>query len=527
VAFFAAASLFADVAIPEEPSLAQSIHSRLDGAASNDVLRPDLSAFYAARAYAPAWQEPERLAALIDALQSLAADGLEPKDYDVAQLVADQSNGAGADGPTDQRAELDLRASQAYLLALRHLHWGRVDPHRIDPNYNFESAPSDATAWLRSIGAFDLPEAGAIARVFSSARAQHPAYTRLTDALQRLRKIDGEGGWPAISDGAKLKPGEFDVRIPLLRRRLQLGGYLENGDAADSTFDPSLEMALRDFQSEQYLDADGKLGTHTRTALNVPIHARIDQVRVNLERARWLLREAEGDFVLVDIAGYKVTYFRSGKPVFSARAQVGMPYRSTPSFRSRISAITFNPTWTVPSTIFYTDLLPKIRTNPAILAANHIRVFDATGEEQAATAVDWSAPRGIVLRQDAGPENSLGRVAIHFANPFGVYMHDTPHKELFAPEQRAFSSGCIRIERPLELAVRLLEDNPGWSREQVDNIVTSGETKVVGLKDPVTVLLMYWSVDTHDGVRIAFKPDVYGKDAAVLRELGRPIERRN
>lgn len=499
-------------------SVAKRIHERLDAATAQSMPDRAVAAFYAQRDYAPAWQEPRRYAALVNAIDGLRGDGLDPADY--ALSAAAQPRDVLDSGSIDQRADLDLRATQAYLLAIGHLRRGKVDPRGIDPQYNFEPTATEEAQWLRSDT--DAIEHIDIDVVFARARPRHPAYARLQDALQRLRGIEAAGGWPAIPDGPTLQPGDIDTRVTLLRRRLQLGGYLANA-VDDPAFGPELEIALREFQAEQYLDVDGRLGPQTRAALNRPVEARIDQVRVNLERARWLLREAQGDFVLVDIAGFKVTYFKAGTPLWSARAQVGLPYRSTPSFKSEIDAVTFNPTWTVPPTILSKDLLPKIRANPGLLARNNLRVLDASGQELAASAVDWSNPRGIVLRQDAGADNSLGRVAIRFPNPYGVYMHDTPHKELFAEERRAFSSGCIRVERPLELVAYLFAGTPGWDREKIDGLVAAGETKTVRLPHPVAVLLLYWSVDTHDGERITFKPDIYGKDAAVLRELNRPL----
>jgi len=184
--------------------------------------------------------------------------------------------------------------------------------------------------------------------------------------------------------------------------------------------------------------------------------------------------------------------------------------------------VTLNPIWTVPPTILSEDLLPKLRRNSGSLAANRIRVFDSDGHERDPSSVDWNHPQGLVLRQDAGAGNSLGRVAIRFPNPYGIYMHDTPHRELFSEGRRAFSSGCIRIERPLELVEHLLANTPGWGRGKIDAAIATGQTRSVVLDHPVPILILYWSVDTHDGKRIAFKPDIYGKDAAVLRELDRP-----
>jgi len=250
--------------------------------------------------------------------------------------------------------------------------------------------------------------------------------------------------------------------VASLRRRLVLGGYLAEEDESDR-FDEPLGTALREFQTEQYLDVDGRAGRQTRAALNLLVGARIDQVRVNLERARWLLPQIQGDVVVVDIAGFK----------------------------SNIEMVALNPTWTVPPTILSEDLLPKLRRNSGSLAANRIRVFDSDGHERDPSSVDWNHPQGLVLRQDAGAGNSLGRVAIRFPNPYGIYMHDTPHRELFSEGRRAFSSGCIRIERPLELVEHLLANTPGWGRGKIDAAIATGQTRSVVLDHPVPILILY------------------------------------
>lgn len=510
--------VFAANARAADDAVAQLLQEWLQHASTGSERGRAIAAFYEQRRYAPVWQDPQRLAALATAIGSTRSDGLEPQTYHYAQLAAAQTEYARGPTTDEARARLDLLATDAYLLATEHLHWGQLDPGAIDPDYNFAPTPSERDAWRRGVLA-DVDHVD-IDDVFARSRPQHPAYARLRGALQKLRDVDAAGGWPTIADGPTLKPGDVDPRVPSLRNRLRLGGYEPSAEQNAELFDAPLEAALRLFQEEQYLDVDGKAGAQTRAVLNLPLRTRIDQVRVNLERARWLLRLAQGDFVLVDVAGFKVTYFEASQPVWSARAQIGMPYRSTPSFRSKIDSVTFNPTWTVPPTILGKDLLPKIRRNPATLAANRIRVLDGAGRELDPAAVDWNSPRGITLRQDAGADNSLGRVAIRFANPYGVYMHDTPHKELFAEERRAFSSGCIRIERPLELVDRLFAGTQGMDREKIDALVTAGATKTVALEREVPILILYWSVETHDE-RTAFKPDIYGKDRAILNALDR------
>ncbi|MDE2154808.1 MAG: L,D-transpeptidase family protein [Xanthomonadaceae bacterium] len=476
--------------------------------------------FYEQHAFAPAWGRADTVQQLLRALQGMTGDGLDPQDYGLSQLAQRQAALATPAATPSQRAQFDLLATEAYLSALMDLQRGKVDPATLDPHWNFDAHQLDPVQGVQAARA--AVDEGRVAESFERARPQHPIYARLRTALAQLRAVAAQGGWLSIPAGAALKPGMDDPRVPLLRQRLQLGGYLPvTTQPPGERYDTALAEAVRRFQQAQYLPADGVLGEATRAALNVPVSARIDQLRVNLERARWLLHHLQGDFVVVDIAGYQVTYYRDGAPAWHSRVQVGKPYRSTPVFKSQITYLTLNPTWTVPPTILRHDILPRLRKGLGYLAANRLRVLDSQGRPVAPSSVDWNHPRGIVLRQDAGSGNALGRLAIRFPNDYSVYMHDTPHKELFARERRAFSSGCIRVERPRELAVLLLDDPQQWNRAALDRAIDTDQTRTVSLRRPVPLLLAYWTVHLDDDGTLGFRPDIYRRDAAVLAALDR------
>ncbi|HEX7816888.1 L,D-transpeptidase family protein [Dyella sp.] len=464
--------------------------------------------FYGLRMDRPVWTRRESVDQLFGALQALREDGLDPNDYGLDQLQWQRMRIDSGDVTPQELALFDLRATDAYLTALTHLYLGKIDPNTLDEHWNYDTRPVDLMDGLKEAGqAIDRND---IAGLFDRARPQHPVYNQLRHALATMRDMADRGGWPEIPEGPTLKPGMKDERLPVLRQRLVVGGYLSEDHTEGDRYDDALRDAVKRFQQEQYLEDDGNLGASTRAALNVTAEARVEQIRVNLERARWLLHAVQGDFVLVDIAGYKIAYFRDGQAIWTARVQVGKPYRSTPVFKSRITYITLNPTWTVPPTILKQDILPKVRANSNYLAANRIRVLNSKGEP--VEGVDWNNPRGIVLRQDPGPGNSLGRVVIRFPNPYAIYLHDTPHQNLFQRGQRAASSGCIRVENPRELAELLLDDKQKWSREAIDKVIDSEKTQSVILKHPVPVLLAYWTVELHENDRPSFRQDIYDRD---------------
>jgi murein L,D-transpeptidase YcbB/YkuD len=287
-------------------------------------------------------------------------------------------------------------------------------------------------------------------------------------------------------------------------------------------FDPALEAAVRHFQSRHQLAADGVVGKKTLAAANVSAAARIGQIRANLERARWLLHDLPPTYVLVDIAGFEVRYFRDGRELLRSRAAVGQPYRKTPIFRSRISYLEFNPSWTVPPTILTKDVLPEIRKDPGYLARRTMRVLTLQGQEVDPAGIDWRRYSGrnlpYVVRQDPGPKNALGQVKFMFPNAHMVYLHDTPEREIFRQPERAFSSGCIRIEEARRLAVLLLGAE-GRSESDVDALFAEAKTRRVRLAHPVPILLYYWTVALGDDGDVLFKRDLYGRDDALLAAL--------
>jgi L,D-transpeptidase YcbB len=226
-----------------------------------------------------------------------------------------------------------------------------------------------------------------------------------------------------------------------------------------------------------------------------------------------------------------VRYVRDRAVIWKARAQVGQPYRQTPIFRSAIDEVVLNPTWTVPPGILGKDILPAVRRDPFYLEKRGLRVIDRNGRPVDQAAIDFTnytaATFPFMIRQDPGPTNALGRVKIMFPNPYLVYLHDTPSQALFEREHRAFSSGCIRTERPLELAELLLANADRWSRAMIETAVASGTTRTIRLPKPVPVLILYWTVDRDDQGAIVFKPDPYGRDPKLLKALDRPYSRLN
>jgi murein L,D-transpeptidase YcbB/YkuD len=482
--------------------------------------RQILPRFYERRGFKAAWRM-EVLEQLQRAIEHSFDEGLNPDDYhrralsEVARKV--RSRVAG----DDLLAESDILATDALIRLAYNLYFGKADPEALDPDWNSVRviAGKDPVSFIEQAVASENINVS-----LSELSPQQPIYQNLKAALARYRGIAAQGEWPRVPDGPTLKLGMKNDRVAVLRRRLTTTGELGEEVGADAqVFDDAVQTAVKTFQRRHFLNPDGEVGPATLRALQVPVGRRIDQLRVNLERARWVLHDVPSSFVLVDVAGFEVIVLRDGEPIWQSRVQVGKPYRRTPIFRATITYLVLNPTWTVPSGILSNDILPAVRRNPAYLAEKNLRVIDHQGREVDPRGIDWGRESEkhfpYLLRQDPGPNNALGRVKFVFPNKHDVYLHDTPSKELFERDVRAFSSGCIRVERPVELAELLLNDPGNWSREKIQAAMDGKQTRTVKLESPVPVLLYYWTAQGQPDGNAQFKADIYGRDDAVLKAV--------
>ncbi len=305
--------------------------------------------------------------------------------------------------------------------------------------------------------------------------------------------------------------------MPLLAARLALEEPLPARTAGD-LYDPALVAALEAFQARHGLQVDGLVGPQTLAALNTGDAARLAQLRVNLERWRWLAEDLEAETLLVDIAGNLLSYYRDHQLLWQGRTVVGRPTRRTPQLKSLVSRLTLNPTWTVPPTIFREDLLPQIRRDPDYLAQHQMRVLAHDGTPLDPASIDWQHPGAILLRQQAGPDNPLGLLAIRFPNPFSVYLHDTPSQHLFAKTPRAFSSGCVRIEGILDLLRAML---PARDCDEIDRRLANGRTQAFRIDQRLPIVLAYWTAEIDAAGELILRNDLYGMDAALRAALER------
>lgn len=476
--------------------------------------------FYAARDYQPAWTSTQSIAELRQAIHDSWTDGLRPIDFHAGPLGID----VRGEVPTLTPIEREIIRTDAYVRLLYQLYFGKVDPEKIDPKWNFKRRlPSgDAVAIIS-----EAIETGDVGELIQFARPKDPAYSGLRQLLKRMQSYVDAGGWPKISQGGVLKLGDSDARIPVLRKRLSISGDFrpDNKTVAPNLYDQGLQQAVKIFQTRTGIDADGIIGPATIKALNITASERVDQIRVNLERARWILPalEKQRDLIVVNIAGFYLWLFLDGKFVWATDVITGKPYHKTPVFTEMMRYIVLNPDWTVPRSIIRNEIFPKAKANPAFLSARHYQLISSDGKKIAPSSLNWGSatantfPYRVV--QQPGPWNALGLVKFIFPNRYNVYLHDTPSRQLFSKTGRAFSHGCIRVKDPLKLAELLLGYENKWTRADIDQVIASGKQRRVNLKKPLKVAILYWTVDTGQNGEIFFHQDVYGRDARILKAL--------
>lgn len=483
--------------------------------------RTVLPALYERFDFCPVWVNEESVDQLILALETIENDGLEASDYHLsllkklrAQLIVEE--------PVSPSlvAEFDLLMSDSLVRLGYHLLMGKVDPVELDTHWNMDRTVGDLDQVVEMSRTAIVD--GSVTGFIQKMRPKVKVYNHLRSALAYYRDIQVKGGWGQVAKGPTLKSGMIDSRVVSLRKRLIITDDMVDANQDDPFFDSTVEKAVKHFQKRHALVSDGMVGKNTLQALNRTVEEKKNQIRVNLERTRWVMHDLPEKFVLVDIAGFQVQYFVDKVSVFKTRSQVGTTYRKTPVFKSQITYLELNPTWTVPKTVFVEDLLPEIKQNPDYLREREMRVITYEGESIDEKTIDWSRfpERGFpyLIRQDPGPKNALGQIKFMFPNEQSVYLHDTPSRSLFDAKKRAFSSGCVRIEDPLQLAELLLDDDK-WSQQELMEVIESRETKQIFLQEPVSILLLYWTVKVADDGTVVFINDIYERDQSVLAGL--------
>jgi murein L,D-transpeptidase YcbB/YkuD len=498
----------------------------------------DLIQFYKERAYAPIWVDADRLndlgRALPAYLQAANEHGLDPEDYHFSCMQAMVKNFQTITQnhhsiPARDLADLDILMTDAFLIYASHLSSGKVDPNRLYSQWLSEKNKADVIGGLK-----DLVKHRDLKATLRRFAPPHQEYWDLMEAGKKLQKTVSAGGWPMFPPGKPLRPGDHDARIPFLRERLRAGGHLLAEDPRDpDTFDPSLVVAVKKFQALNGLEADAIVGPGTIAALNVPAEKRLQQIYLNMERWRWLPRQWKERDVIVNTASFSLQAWQDQRKVLSMKVIVGKNYQKTPVFSEQMTYLEINPYWNVPRSIATKEFLPEIKRNPGYLTRNHYELLAGWSNPPQAVnpwAVDWSSVSAqnfpYRIRQSPGPWNALGNIKFMFPNSFQVYLHDTPNRYLFKRHHRALSHGCIRVEKPLDLALLVLQDDPAWTRDRIENIIASKKRRIISLPRPWMVHIQYWTAWVDEDGQIHFGQDIYDRDQVLWQALNETKSRK-
>ncbi|TDX62205.1 putative peptidoglycan binding protein [Methylosinus sp. sav-2] len=338
-------------------------------------------------------------------------------------------------------------------------------------------------------------------------------------AMAQLQEIVARGGWPMVPAGQQLRLGSNGPAVSALRRRLIVSGDIGAEAGTSPVFDSYVEAAVRRFQARHGVNATGVVSTQTFAALNVSAELRLRQLETNLVRLRSFSRDLGNRYVTANIPAATVETVENGAVVTHHTAGVGKIDRQSPVMQTKAIQVNFNPFWTVPASVIRKDLIPKMQADSNYLSDNHIRVYNKEGVELSPQQINWNSLEALnyKFRQDTGGDfNSLGVVRIDIANPYGVYMHDTPAKGIFGDDFRFVSSGCIRLQNVRDYVAWLLKETPGWDRDHIDEAIRSGERIDVKISPAVPVYWVYvtaWA--TPDGV-MQFREDIYQRDGLGL-----------
>ncbi|MFL5619163.1 MAG: murein L,D-transpeptidase, partial [Gemmatimonadaceae bacterium] len=484
---------------------------------------------YARFEQSPLWFEKggldkDRAEALTKALLNATRDGLRIDDYPLSDLARAVTTVRETKQPTaEQLADADVLLTAAYVSLGEDLLVGQVDPRTVGQSWHIDTRDENVdSALARTIVKQPLDKA------INAMRPNDEEYVALQKDLEHFRELVGKGGWKAIPAGKALKRGQSESpeRIAALRARLEAEGISvpaaspssasattpskKGASAPRSTaavpgavFDDGLASAVAQFQARHGINVDSTLGKETVNALNVPAEYRLGQIAANLERHRWLPRSLGTRYIYVNVPAFQLQAFDKGEPVLQSKVIVGQEYedKATPVFSDSMETVVFRPYWNITPDIQAKEIEPKLASDPGYLAENDMEYYNDGGQRR--------------IRQRPGPKNSLGYVKFLFPNDFNIYLHDTPNHELFDKDVRAFSHGCIRVEKPVELAQWVL----GWDASRVEQAMREGgDNRGVKLPQKIPVYITYGTAYVRDG-QLYFGNDLYHRDDELVKAM--------
>jgi len=495
--------------------------------------------FYRERRYRQAWTDYDEIRdrgwTLLEAMERSGADGLDPERYryEAAHSLVQQveHDSIAEDDEPAQMAQVDLVLSEVFGRYANHLAGGIVDPEVSGVAWTIEKDTVDVRSLLERLASDEDPAA-----LIDSLRPEAPEYGLLMEALARYREIAAAGGWPEVPADVPDEVGASNPAVAALRQRLIAEGDAEEvslaqaGAGESARFDASLKQAVEHFQARHSITVDGAIGPSTIEQLNTSADERVQQIMLNLDQWRWLPRDLGDRYILVNVAGFEMELVENDSVLLATNVVVGQEGWETDIFQDTLESIVVNPYWNVPASIEEEEVLPAVRSDPGYLAEEDMEVLH--GDQVVdPSELDWDevadGDSPYRFRQRPGPENALGRVKFLFPNQYDIYLHDTPAGALFSESSRAFSHGCIRVEKPLELARVLMDRVTDTPSSQLDELLERDSEQWIQVTEPVPVYVLYFTAWAGRDGTMRFHPDVYERNQRLEEQAERRLHSRS
>ncbi|EOZ96762.1 L,D-transpeptidase YcbB [Indibacter alkaliphilus LW1] len=492
--------------------------------------------FYTSRGFEAAWSEDRKLNEIAYEMryeiQQSKFDGLTPNDYHLKTInelfsLIEEDKRLGQASDFQALASLDVLLTDAFIMLASHLSLGKVDPEALKTTWNIQrNAPQLRFDEKLAEGL----ESGRLRKTIEEFYPNLSIYKKMRDGLREMydfeakMKLSTRLSWKTLKADKSIKPGENHSEIPEIRKRLIFWGYLNDSSQTDRVYDEQMEDAVKALQSRHGLEPDAVIGRGTMNAINQSPQDLVATASVNLERLRWLPDNVKDqELILVNTANFQLDLILNRDTVLTSRVIVGRSYHSTPQFSAEMSYLVFSPTWTVPNSITRSEIIPAVRKDPSYFQKKNMKLLTSDGTEVNPANIDWNKvnPRSFpyTVRQEPGEQNALGLVKFMFPNKYSVYIHDTPSRSLFAREDRALSHGCIRVQKPFELAKILLSYDQKWTDERIRNAMRQDREQTVLLNRKIPVIILYLTYWSDSKGTINFRNDLYNRDQEVYTAL--------
>jgi L,D-transpeptidase YcbB len=483
---------------------------QIDSSILNSFGSKMLHDFYMASGYKSVWQSKKDRKIILEQLINSEEEGLNPSDYKISKLLKYEKKAPNLND--EELAQFDVLLTHSLQKYILHLTNGRLNPRTLYPDWDLKDNKIDINTTLASLLISDSLEIN-----LNNLKPHHDVYLKLKKALKIINAFPKDA-YTKIEITNKIIENDTNPSIVEIKKRLIYWKDMKPKDSLSSIYDEATVQAIKKFQYRHGLAADGVIGKGTVESLNFSKNQRKEQIIANLERWKWFPKEMGDEYLIVNIPEYRLTVVKGKDSVRTHKVIVGRAERKTPILSSKLSTVVFNPTWTVPPTIMKEDVIPAIQKNRNYLANTNIKIYDSNGNEVSANNWKLANAKGYRYVQTPGKSNSLGMVKLIFPNRFSVYLHDTNHRDFFVKNMRSLSSGCVRVENPLDLTQYVLDDSTNWNLEKITETLQSEKTKYVKINKDVFIHILYWTAWSEKNTLI-FRDDIYNLDADLYKKL--------